>query len=157
MIYEVKREQLIINFVNFANHTKLKNKAITLTFNTVSKKILIVDDSSSNLLLISNFLESEGFTATTCVKGKDAMAQIAKDQPDLLMLDLMMPDLDGITILETVRQSSEFANLPVIIVSAISEGEKREKAESLGVSDYILKPIEFEIIYNAVAKTLNIK
>lgn len=123
----------------------------------MSKKILIVDDSSSNLLLISNFLESEGFDVTTCVKGKDAMAQIAKDQPDLLMLDLMMPDVDGLTILESVRTSPDYAKLPVIIVSAVSEGEKRENAVKLGISDYILKPIEFEVIYKAVAKTLKIK
>lgn len=123
----------------------------------MSKKILIVDDSSSNLLLVSNFLESEGFDCTTCVKGREAMAQIAKDQPDLLMLDLMMPDVDGLTILEMIRKSPEHASLPVIIISAVSEGEKRESAERLGVSDYIVKPIEFEAIYNAVAKTLHIE
>lgn len=123
----------------------------------MSKKILIVDDSSSNLLLISNFLESEGFSVTTCVKGREALAQLAKDNPDLLMLDLMMPDVDGITLLDSIRRNPDTAKLPVIIVSAVGEGDKKEAATKLGISGFISKPIDFELIYQTVAKTLNIK
>ncbi len=122
----------------------------------MSKKILIVDDSSSNLLLISNFLESEGFDVTTCVKGREALSQLAKDKPDLLMLDLMMPDVDGLTILDSIRKNPETTSLPVVVVSAVGDGEKKDGAYKLGISGYISKPIDFELIYQTVAKALKV-
>lgn len=120
----------------------------------MAKRILIVDDSSSNLLLLSNFLESEGYDVTTCFSGKDALKKLKDQCPDLLLLDLMMPGVGGLEVLQTVRSDAGLMNLPVIVISAVGEDEMVSEVQALGVADYMVKPIDFDLIYQRVLAIL---
>jgi len=122
----------------------------------VRKKIIIVDDSSSNLLLLSNFLESEGFEVATCFSGRDAILTIQNDKPDLILLDLMMPGVDGLMVLKAVRSQSTTATIPVIVISAVGEPEKINEVKAIGVYDYMVKPINFELILERVKEVLGL-
>jgi DNA-binding response OmpR family regulator len=100
-------------------------------------KILIVDDDQALLDLLTMHLRGEGYQILTATDGGQALTLIEKDNPDLLLLDLMMPRVDGFTVCEQVREYSE---VPIIIVSAIGHEEQKVKALNLGADDYLTKP-----------------
>jgi CheY-like chemotaxis protein len=116
----------------------------------VAKRILIVDDSSSNILLLSNFLNSEGYDVQTAAGGREALKLVSESKPDLILLDIMMPDIDGISVLKKLRSDETTARLPVIVVSAVGETERIEAIKAIGVTDYLIKPIDFDIIRDKV-------
>lgn len=120
----------------------------------MSKKILIVDDSSANILLIDNFLQSEGYEVVTCFTGREALDLLSTSKVDLILLDLMMPDIDGLQVLKTVRSTEATKDLPIIIISAVGEPEKIQEVKSYGISDYIIKPINFDVIFERVQKVI---
>jgi two-component system, sensor histidine kinase and response regulator len=113
---------------------------------TVKKKILIVDDSSSNILLLQNFLEDEGFVIQVANSGKEAIKRLQDFDPDLILLDLMMPGLNGIDVMKSVPKV-----IPVIMISANKDPKLVEEAKASGIKSYIQKPIDFDEILNEIA------
>ena len=113
----------------------------------VNKKILVVDDSSSNLLLLQSFLEDEGFEIQVANSGKEAIKYISQFLPDIILLDLMMPGLSGIDVMKSVPQTT-----PVIMISANKDPKLVEEAKSHGIKSYIQKPIDFDEILTEIAK-----
>ncbi len=111
------------------------------------KKILIVDDSSSNVLLLQNFLEEEGYIIEVAFSGKEALKMAKQFTPDLILLDLMMPDISGFEVAEKLE-----VQVPIIMVSANRESKSMEQAHSLGIKSYIQKPIDFDEILQEIAK-----
>ncbi|MDR0940654.1 MAG: response regulator [Bacteroidales bacterium] len=113
------------------------------------KKVLIVDDSSSNVLLLQNFLEEEGFATEVAFSGKEALKIAKQFKPDLILLDLMMPDLSGIEVIQRLE-----VKVPIIMVSANRESKLIEEAQALGVKSYIQKPIDFDEILQEITKNI---
>ena len=103
----------------------------------MSKKILIVEDEADLAQILAEYLQRDGFVATTIADGLVAMAELQRAPPDLLLLDLMLPGMDGISILRELRKTSE---LPVIMVTARSDEIDRLLGLELGADDYICKP-----------------
>ena len=103
----------------------------------MSQRILIVEDESDLAQILAEYLQRDGFVATTIADGLLAMAELRQAPPDLLLLDLMLPGMDGISILRELRKTSE---LPVIMVTARSEEIDRLLGLELGADDYICKP-----------------
>jgi DNA-binding response OmpR family regulator len=101
------------------------------------KTILVVDDEPRYLRLIEVNLATEAYDVKTAANGQEALEVVAAEQPDLILLDVMMPVMDGFTACERIR---EFSNVPIIIVTA--KGEERDRVRGLdaGADDYILKP-----------------
>jgi len=101
------------------------------------KTILVVDDEPRYLRLIEVNLATEIYNVKTAANGQEALEMVAAEQPDLILLDVMMPIMDGFTACERIR---EFSNVPIIIVTA--KGEERDRVRGLdaGADDYILKP-----------------
>jgi len=101
------------------------------------KTILVVDDEPRYLRLIEVNLATETYNVKTAANGQEALEMVAAEQPDLILLDVMMPVMDGFTACERIR---EFSNVPIIIVTA--KGEERDRVRGLdaGADDYILKP-----------------
>lgn len=103
-------------------------------------RILVVDDQETNLQLVSGFLLAEGCQVLTASNGQEALEKIAAHLPDLILMDLLMPGMDGFTLCTRVRQIPECAQIPVIFLSAADESEFIVRALECGGVDYITKP-----------------
>ncbi len=103
----------------------------------MSTRILIVDDEPRYLRLMEANLITEGFEVIKATNGQEAVDKVAKEQPDLVLLDIMMPVLDGFAATERIR---EFSGVPIIVVTARGEENARVRGLDLGADDYIVKP-----------------
>lgn len=115
-------------------------------------KILIVDDEPFNLDLLEQELADQGYLVDSAGGGKEALEKVELSQPDLVLLDYMMPDLNGIEVLERMREAGH--QVPVIIVTAYGTIERAVQAMKAGACDFIPKPFDSEHIALAVAKAL---
>ena len=104
-------------------------------------KILIVDDDLETTKLFESILKSGGHTSLSVTESKDSIAAVQTFQPDLILLDIMMANINGITICKFLKSDAELRHIPVIMVSALSdEGSKRDSMNA-GADDFIVKPI----------------
>jgi len=105
-------------------------------------RILVVDDAALNRELIVSYLESAGFkNLEVATDGNDALKKVDSFLPDIMILDLMMPEMDGIQVMKTLRKNSTIRHLPIIVQTALSEPEQRIEAWQSGANDVITKPI----------------
>lgn len=116
--------------------------------------ILIVDDEAIILRLLEvNFRLAE-FTVETATRGEDALAKIAARRPDVVVLDLMLPGLSGLQVLERMRADPETAAIPVVMLSARTQDEDRTRSYALGVAEYVTKPFEPADLVEVVRRAL---
>ena len=106
-------------------------------------KIFIIEDEPSIIQLVQHNLEKNGFIVSSSLNGNDGLKELKKFQPDLLLLDWMVPDLTGIEICKNIRKDNSFKNLPVIMLTAKGEEEDKIKGLDSGVDDYLTKPFSF--------------
>lgn len=105
-------------------------------------RILVVDDATINRELISSYLKSAGYrNVHTAVDGRDALGKIEEEAPDLLILDLLMPNMNGTEVIKILRSESKTHNLPILVQTMISDPEQRKEAWGYGATDVITKPI----------------
>lgn len=106
-------------------------------------KILIVDDEPVNVTLLEHMLRSDGYTRFQSVTdSRTALAAIAEFEPDLILLDLMMPHVDGFAVLEALRFGATNTFLPVLVLTADSNDSSRRRALAAGATDFLLKPFD---------------
>lgn len=105
-------------------------------------KVLIVDDEPFNLDVLQQELEDLDYNILTASNGRDALKTITSQQPDIILLDLMMPGIDGFEVLSEIKKDNELRNIPVIIVSAANDSKSVVKGIKQGADDYITKPID---------------
>ena len=108
----------------------------------MSSKILIVDDQAVMLRLLFHPLEREGFTIITAMTGVEALEKIQSESPDLVILDIMLPDISGIEVCTRVRQVLDMVNLPIILLSGRTELEAKIEGLEAGADDYVTKPVD---------------
>jgi len=104
------------------------------------KRILVVDDEIYIVHILEFSLTMEGYTVLTASDGQEALKTIEAERPDLVVLDIMMPSLDGYQVCRKLRQDDQFQNLPVILLSAKGRPVDREAGLEAGADDYITKP-----------------
>ena len=115
------------------------------------KRILVVEDEESTRLLLRRILESNPALAVTLADGGDAALKLTAEHVyDLILLDLLMPGTGGIEVLTRIRDRSANSKTPVIIVSVMADAPTKIACESLGVSDYLVKPIDRAAVLAAV-------
>lgn len=107
-------------------------------------KILVVDDQPINVHLLKRMLERENMAVTTASNGQECLAEVALEIPDVILLDVMMPGMDGIEVCRRLKQSVDFKAIPIIFISARSSKEGRLEGLDSGAVDYITKPIDLE-------------
>lgn len=112
--------------------------------------VLAVDDIPLNLLLVEKMLSKFNFKLKTAGSGQQALDMIAAEKPDLLLLDLMMPGIDGFEILSRLRSNPETADMQIVILSALNSNEDVVKGFQLGANDFITKPIIMEKLLNCI-------
>jgi signal transduction histidine kinase/CheY-like chemotaxis protein len=126
-------------------------------FTTGQHTLLIVDDNDINIELLSEALHHDKRHLLTATNGKDAL-NIAKSQPvDLILLDIMMPEMDGYEVLHHLRQDPETHHTPVILISALDQTQHIVQAFAMGVQDYITKPFQMEEVKARVSAVLDLK
>ena len=101
--------------------------------------VLVVDDTLDCLIPLTRLLSLEGFETTAAQDGRQAMKMMARARPDVLVLDLMMPDVDGVTLLEEIRQTPGLEKLPVVVFTALDDRKVRNRVDELGVSAVLYK------------------
>ncbi|MEA2106644.1 MAG: response regulator [Bacteroidota bacterium] len=120
----------------------------------MSEKILIIDDSLTNNVLLENVLKSANIESLVAYNGKEALKIVEKEKPSLILLDIMMPEMDGFMFLEKIKNNDLTQNIPVIIITAKDDKESIYKAQKTGVQDFILKPIDIKMVLESVTKQL---
>jgi len=113
-------------------------------------KILAVDDENDLLLIVKTALSNEGFFVITATNGYDALALAEDEQPDLIILDIMMPEMSGFEVLQALRQNEATERIPVIMLTGLSDREKIRDALSSGIDYYIVKPFQLDDLVSKV-------
>ena len=106
-------------------------------------KIFIIEDETSIIQLVQHNLEKDGFIVSSAINGNEGLKDIKKFEPNLLLLDWMLPDLSGIEICKSIRKDRSFKNLPVIMLTAKGEEEDKIKGLDSGADDYLTKPFSY--------------
>jgi len=106
------------------------------------RNILVVDDNADNLRLLATLLEKNQYTVRLAANGNRALATIHKEAPGLILLDIMMPGMDGFEVCRLLKSDDETAHIPIIFLSAVNETVDKVKAFSLGAVDFITKPFQ---------------
>ncbi|WP_198146000.1 response regulator [Desulfonatronovibrio magnus] len=119
--------------------------------------VMIVDDTPANLNLLTDILKSQGYRVAAFPAGEDALKAASKRPPDLILLDIKMPEMDGYEVCKRIRQKDILADTPIIFISALNEPEDKVKAFSLGGVDYITKPFNDQEVQARVATHIRLR
>jgi CheY-like chemotaxis protein len=115
----------------------------------------VVDDEPDVLLIVKTGLQAEGYDIVTATNGRDALARAAEEKPDLIILDVMMPIMDGFETLTKLKQDEALGAIPVIMLTGLSEKSKIQQALISGIEFYLVKPFEFDDMVQKVRTALN--
>lgn len=119
--------------------------------------LLIVDDSAENLIVLTELLQPQ-YRVLAAASGKDGLRVAnSQQQPDLILLDVLMPDMDGYAVLSKLRENSVTRDIPVIFLTALAESGDLERGLQLGAADYITKPITPAVVLARVRTQLEAK
>lgn len=118
------------------------------------KKILVVDDSALSRKVIVNIFADQSYDITEAVDGLDALDKLRKDVPDLVLLDLVLPKLDGYEVLNTMKKNSELKNVPVIMLTSRDALMDKIKGKMSATDEYMTKPVDSKELMNKVKKYL---
>ncbi|OGG50689.1 MAG: hypothetical protein A3F84_09675 [Candidatus Handelsmanbacteria bacterium RIFCSPLOWO2_12_FULL_64_10] len=122
-----------------------------------SARILVVDDLEINVEFLRDELTARGFTVFSAFDGEQALQQVVEVQPDLLLLDVSMPKVDGISVLKALRTDEDYRELPVILLTARRESENKVEGLDAGADDYITKPFHVEEVVARIRSLLRLR
>lgn len=114
------------------------------------KQILIVDDEEDICDLIQYHLEDNGFQTLTSNNSWDALNLLSKNKPNLIILDLMLPGIDGLNLCRLIKEEKETSEIPIMLITARSDKQTIDKGYEMGASDYITKPFNCRDLVNRV-------
>jgi two-component system, cell cycle response regulator DivK len=119
-----------------------------------TRRILLIEDNDVNRMLLSDYLSYHGYHIRSLAGASDFFATVYEFQPELILLDLKLPDIDGFVLLEQIQQQPQLANIPIIIVSAFAFRADREKAMKLGARRYFVKPVNLSELIQGIQEEL---
>jgi DNA-binding NarL/FixJ family response regulator len=118
------------------------------------KRLLLIDDDPNLILLVKDYLEFRGYEVLTADNGKEALNLLSQNLPDMIICDIMMPEMDGYALIENVRQDQRTSWIPVLFLSARGQSQDRIKGLNLGADVYLVKPFEPEELVAQVESSL---
>jgi chemosensory pili system protein ChpA (sensor histidine kinase/response regulator) len=121
------------------------------------KTVMVVDDSVTVRKVTSRFLEREGFRVITAKDGVEALQVLQDHMPDVMLLDIEMPRMDGFEVAKNIRTSSRLKDLPIIMITSRTGEKHRERAFSLGVNKYLGKPYQEDLLLSNIQELLHIR
>jgi two-component system, chemotaxis family, chemotaxis protein CheY len=119
------------------------------------RTILAVDDSATVRKFVSVALTMQGFVVVTACDGMDALEKLPNQQVDLVITDLNMPNMDGFELIKALRENPGYKEIPVIILTSLTDDISKDRGAELGVNSYLVKPFSLEKIQYEVAKYVN--
>ncbi len=117
-----------------------------------AKKILIVEDYPETVEMVKTFLNLKGFTVAVAMDGQAGLEAARSENPDLILLDLMMPKLSGLEVLKRLKEDAATAEIPVIIVTVGTESDEIKEAIALGAEYYIVKPFDVNDLFRIISR-----
>lgn len=120
----------------------------------MAKKILVTDDSPTILAMIKDMLENEGYSVISAVDGQEALDKAKKEKPDLMILDLMLPKIDGYRVCAMLKFDKNYHNIPIIILTARADESDKSMSKEVCADSYITKPIEPDILLAKVKELI---
>lgn len=117
--------------------------------------ILVVDDSADNVAVISLDLQHQGYRVVTASNGEDAVAVAAQTMPNLILMDINLPTLDGLGATRRIREIDDLRDVPIVAITAFGTEGFQRAAYDAGVSGYLTKPIDFDRMHQLVARLLS--
>ncbi|MBD0346653.1 MAG: response regulator [Coleofasciculus sp. Co-bin14] len=121
-----------------------------------AKRILVVDDLEDNLFLLETILTEEGYEVDTALNGKSALTKVESSPPDLVLMDAMMPGMDGYEVTRRIRQNKKLPFIPILLLTAYVEADA-PKGLDLGANDFIRKPIDYDELMARIKAFLRLK
>lgn len=120
----------------------------------MGKKILIVEDNELNLKLFNDLLEAHGYETVEIKDGLDAVAVVKRHKPDLILMDIQLPEISGLDVTKKIKADKDIANIPIIAVTAFAMKDDEEKILRAGCQAYISKPISIANFLDTIRKFL---
>ncbi len=121
-----------------------------------SKKILVVDDEELTTQLAKTFLEKHGFNVIIAFDGEEGLSMAKAENPDLILLDVMLPYMDGFEVCKKLKESDNFKNTPILMFTAKGLISDIEKGQAVGADEYIIKPFSGKALVATIRKHLGI-
>ena len=118
------------------------------------KRILLADDEEDIKTVVTMFLRSQGYEVVTAYDGLDTLEKVRSEKPDLILLDIMMPVLDGYEVCKRLKEDEQTAHIPILILSAAAHAESVKRGLKAGAQDYIIKPFEPEKLHEKIEQVL---
>jgi DNA-binding response OmpR family regulator len=123
----------------------------------MAKRILIIEDDPAVLRAISYMLEKEGYEVLTAVNGLEGLTKVKGENPDLLILDVMLPGIDGFEVCHRLRAEPQTAQLPILMLSAKGQAADKSMGLQVGANEYLTKPVERLVLLSKVEALLGAK
>ena len=117
--------------------------------------ILVVDDSADNVAMISLFLQQQGYRVVTASNGEDAITVATQMMPNLILMDINLPNLDGLGATRRIRENDALREIPVVAITAFGTEGFQRAAYDVGVAGYLTKPIDLDIMNQLIARLLS--
>ena len=114
--------------------------------------VLLADDIELNLVMLRKMLSRYNFNVVTASNGQEVLEKIVESKPSLLLMDLMMPVLNGYEVIGKVRENPEYSSMRIVVMSALNTNDSVDRSLSLGANDFIAKPILMGRLYDAVSR-----
>jgi CheY-like chemotaxis protein len=119
------------------------------------KQILLVEDSDDSRFALVKLLQIEGYTVLEATDGAQAIEIAARERPDLILMDLSLPGIDGLTATSTIRRTAGIESVPIIALSGHDAFGLGSDAEEVGITDYATKPVDFDLLINMMSRYLS--
>lgn len=117
--------------------------------------ILVVDDDPSSVEIVQTYLEARGYRVVPARDGEEALARLEDAEPDLVLLDIMMPGMDGWEVSRTIKNHPDFADVRVVMLTARSDFTDKQEGLRAGADDYVVKPVRLEELERTVERNLH--
>ncbi|MCP4996224.1 MAG: response regulator, partial [Gammaproteobacteria bacterium] len=131
-------------------------QALIIGYEGERRKVLIVDDRPENLWMLQSMLEPLGFALQTAENGEEAITQTECFKPDLILMDLLMPLMDGFAATQAIRAIPDITQPRVVVVSAEAFQEEHQRAQAAGCDDYLVKPVDESLLIRALQEQLTL-